>query len=278
MQHFRESHPNKDWIVECNSGRIERVFSKESLRQRYPKELPGRVFSDGSDFFEVAAAAWVAEKPKDVILDWLTQAHTAKQAHFYLVLNPGEEFNFVIRDIPVKAVGQKRLSYSGVHCWEEAFYLALILDDEAAFNNLRQYQSQDFLDPRAEDLAIGHAFSEFAKGLFNPDANINALVQEIATLSDPKYIPPRRQGFIYSVWLPFVDVMLAVLAKNEAKFQTRMDKALNAHHQFFSDKTKCDGALGWLSMPMTAAACLAYSQHGFIQNQTNPYVPSWLVK
>ncbi|MER2490533.1 immunity 49 family protein [Catenovulum sediminis] len=277
MQHF-QTKLNADWCYQNRSESVGRVFNKQAFRARYVVDAPQRIYSDGNLFFGCAAAAWLANKPKETIVYWLYQAHIAKQAHFYWVLNPGKEHSFTLQELDITLPGKKMLNWSNVHNWQEALTLAIIFNDQAALANLMQYEARNFIHPKAEGtkLPFMHAYCDLLKGFFNPQANLKDLVQAVSDTSQPDKIPNIKRSLVYNIMLPFADLMLAIVANNKERFTQTMQKAIKSHVTHFNDSVHSGLEIGWLSMPLCAVAAIAYRQCGF-KTEPNPYFPDWLV-
>ncbi|WP_440875735.1 immunity 49 family protein [Thalassotalea sp. PLHSN55] len=237
-----------------------------------------RSYSDSNKFVEAFIAAHIAEQPKETIASYLKLAHQFCQAHFRLLLNPNVDLVLELDGHKIAATGKKMLDYMAVSNWHKAFCLALVLrDNEALIGTLCRFQPENYINPKVEDLPIDYPYCKFLQGLFAPNADLQVLVQEIAKLSAPEYMPERRQSFIYNIRLPFIELIITVLARDENRYHQGIEKALIANKNHFSIDSRKSIAEGWLPMHICAAAAMAYDQCGFKLPFASPYLPEWLI-
>ena len=270
-------YPNKNHVINDYENRHAKVWSMV-FPSRYIEDPLGRSYTDSIKFLEMFSSSFVAGKSKDACFHYLKLAQQFCQAHFRLALNPEVDLVLELDGEHIPATGKHTLDYTDVNSWDTAFCLAMILrDNEALIGTLCRFQAENYINPKVEDLPIDYPYCKFLQGLFDPKAELQTLVQEIATLSSPEYIPERRQSYIYNIWLPFIELIIAVLARDETRYQQGIEKALLSHNNHYATEKRKHIAKGWLPMHIVAAAAMAYDQCGFKLPFVSPYLPEWLV-
>ncbi|MDJ1497237.1 immunity 49 family protein [Cytophagaceae bacterium DM2B3-1] len=88
--------------------------------------------------------------------------------------------------------------------------------------------------------------------------------------------------YLEFLFLPLIDVYLAILEKKEAKFNESLYKALSQHKTFYESEDEYKESRrglpeGWVSLPLTAACVLAH-QKGLKPEIESDYIPEWLIK
>ncbi len=271
-------YPSKHQIFDDRSARITSRFKRLFPQEYTGDKLQGRAYHEFTKQQEAFIAAHIAEESPQRCFHYLKLAHQFCQAHFRLALNPDVDLLLTLDGEQIPATGKNTLDYMSVNEWHRAFCMALVMrDNEALIGTLCRFKAEDHINPQEEDLPIDYPYCAFLQGLFNPEAGLQGLLQEIGKLSAPEYMPQRRQSYIYNIWLPFIELILAVLARDEARYHQAIEKALLSNHSHFSQEQKKDIAEGWLPMHICAAAVMAYDQCGFKLPFSSPYLPQWLI-
>lgn len=265
-----------NWIYDDRLKRTEKRFSRILLPD-YGDNIQGKSYYEATAFLEMAAAAFIAERPKAECLKYLALAHQFSVMHFQGTLHAGANFDYIVNGLPFSIVGKRILPHMSVHVWDDSINLALCLRDKAAIEHLVQFDSIEYDQKAVETLPFEHAYCDFVKALFNPKANLQALLNEVIRLSAPEHMPERRQEYIYNIRLPYIEVILAVLANNEADYHKAISNALARHIKHYDNKKRSDISTGWLALNLCAVAAMAYDQCGFKLPEPNAYMPEWLV-
>ncbi len=253
-------------------NRYERIFPQDYMDQLQNKS------GEADRFLEAAIAGFIAEQPKAECLAYVKQAQQYQHINFAANIHPGNTVTYCVKGVDITMTGEKRLGYAEISAWKDAFWLALILREKATIDLLCEYQSGEHQDPRGENLAFGHAFCGFLQGVYNPKADLQSLLNEVVKLSSPEFVPEHRQPYIYWVLMPFVNIILAILANDEAKYHDALTKALESSYQYYtSTDRKKQLYQGWLPIHISAGAALAFEQCGFKLPCKSPYIAEWLV-
>lgn len=278
MMKHHYPYEGKNWIYEDCSERINRCF-KKTFPQEFVHELQARSHGEADDFLKAGVAAFIGEQPKEVCLEYLQQAHQFNQINFISSMNVGKTFTYEVRGVDIEVTGVKISGYTEVSNWDTAFCLAILLRDKPAIEQLCLFESRDFLDKRSEQLPVEHAYCDFLKGLYNPQVNLQALLTEVMTLSGPEHMPERRQPYIYYILLPFIEIIIAILANDEQQYHQAITKALESNQLHYADAKRKRKRIfkGWMPIHICAAAVIGYDQCGFKLAKPNPYIPEWLV-
>jgi hypothetical protein len=71
--------------------------------------------------------------------------------------------------------------------------------------------------------------------------------------------------------------MVKIINQDEAGYQQALKDAFADHLTLYTAKKNASVATGWVSMPLLAAASLAYDSCGFKLPVSSIYLPEWLV-
>jgi hypothetical protein len=271
-------YDGKDWIYIDSLKFMEKRYAT-IFPDRFVNDLQGLSSSESNKFIELASAAFIAEQPPKEVEAYFRQAQQYQQVNFFANIHAGETAVYNVRGVDISVTGKKISDRAEVRDWHSAFCLALILREKPTIELLCQYNSHEHNnDSRAENLPFEHAYCAFVQGLYNPKADLQALLNEVVRLSGPEHLPEHRQPYIYFVIMPFIDILLAILANDETRYQQAINKALVSHRKFYAEdeKRKCIYQ-GWLALPICAAAALAYEQCGFKLAEPSAYIAEWLV-
>ena len=269
-------YKTKQHIFNISAGRIKSRY-EDIFPQDYMNQLQNKS-GEADRFVEAAIAGFIAEQPKAECLAYFKQAQQYQHINFYANIHPGENVTFCVKGVDISMICEKRLGLAEIPTWSSAFYLALILREKPTLDLLCEYQSREHADSRAEHLPFDFAFCDFLQGVYNPKSDLQALLNEVVRLSDPEFVPEYRQPYIYWVVMPFINIFLAVLANDEAKYNNAITKALeNSYQHYTSTDRKKQLYQGWLPLHIHAGAALAYEQCGFRLSCKSPYIAEWLV-
>lgn len=266
-----------DRIYEDRKRSVERWLATRFPHDYQGEELQMRAELEWKKYFELAASAFIGQKPQQEAAEHLQHSALFAHIHFAATVKAGQPLSFTFKGKELAITGRKWVPNTMVGDWHLALCKAITLRNKKAIDDLCLYESRDYTHDLAEDLPIEFAYCDFIKGLYNPKADLKALLAEYMHYSGPEFVPERRQPYIYYIWLPFVEMLLAVLANDETRYQQAFQQALEGNQKRFAVKNKQHIAQGWLPMHICAAAALAYDQCGFKLPTTSPYIPEWLV-
>ncbi len=244
---------------------------------KYNDNLAGRAYKDHVLMYKLFASGLIAKQSNEACLRYLKLASILGQAHYVLLCNPGKSFDFDIDGLTISALGKKSIDYTIVDNWAKVFCLAMISRDAKAINALSEFKPEQHIKPGVEDIPVDYPFAEFLKGVFDPQADLKTHLTEFMKLSAPEYMPERRQPFIYKIWLPFVNLIVAILSEDEAAYHKGLLEALAYNKDHYDCEDRNHLAHGWVSPYILAAACFAYDQCGYKLPESSPYIPEWLV-
>ncbi|NTS78120.1 immunity 49 family protein [Catenovulum sp. SM1970] len=276
QHHFPYVGKNKRRFQTC-----QRLFDEPWQNIRWPQYLSiniqQRLHSDAKDAFRVFAFAHVDGQENSLAFRYFSLAHQLFQLHVQLELNPGVEQSRIIEGHTIVQIGKPyKVCMHGTDLIEP-YCSALLIRDFAAIEGMQGYQHDNFIHPLAEALDYEAPLADFFLGIFNPSADINKSINEFIRLSAPECMPQRRQPYTYNVLMPFLEILLSILAKDEARYHQAIKYALTASTEHYSQKRTEGVAFGWVPLHICGPAALAFDQLGYKLPEPSPYLPEWLI-
>ncbi|MBB1454340.1 immunity 49 family protein [Pseudoalteromonas sp. SG43-5] len=194
-------------------------------------------------------------------------------AHYNLVSNPGQRHIFTLKEHVFRLEGRAEHRSIMVDNWLLQLSLALCLRDADAVELICRCE-EDWLEyPDAFDFAL----LKFMRNIFVQDADQTVLLREVMEKSGPEHVDEFRAPYVNQLFLPYLDVWVAVLSNDAAHYQQAIHKAIELHYTFYNDPP--EGAVTWtgdVALLISAVASLAYDKHGW-QVPDTPYLPKWLI-
>lgn len=231
-----------------------------------------RLSRDAMDCIRVSFTAQKAEKGLEGVpimrfgLDLL-------HAHYNLVSNPGQRHIFTLKDHVFRLEGRAEHREIMVDNWLLQLSLALCLRDADAVELICRCE-EDWLEyPDAFDFAL----LKFVRNIFIQDADQTVLLREVMEKSGPEHVDEFRAPYVNKLFLPYLDVWVALLSNDEAHYKRAIHTAIELHYKFYNDPP--EGAVTWkgdVALLISAVASLAYDKHGWQVHDT-PYLPKWLI-
>ncbi len=120
------------------------------------------------------------------------------------------------------------------------------------------------------------ALVEFVNGVFSNSSALPELLQTVMEKSSPQYLESTRVPYVHSLFIPFVNVFVAIIDGDEAHYQQALRDALEAHYQFYMNEDVRYSPKGNVSLKLIGLAALAYDKYGWTIPET-AYLPKWLV-
>lgn len=108
------------------------------------------------------------------------------------------------------------------------------------------------------------ALVEFVSGVFSNSSALPELLQTVMEKSSPQYLESTRVPYVHSLFIPFVNVFVAIIDGDEA------------HYQFYMNEDVRYSPKGNVSLKLIGLAALAYEKYGWTIPET-AYLPKWLV-
>lgn len=121
------------------------------------------------------------------------------------------------------------------------------------------------------------ALFNFVRNIFVQDMDQTVLLREVKEKSGPEHVDEFRAPYVNMLFLPYLDVWVALLSNDEAHYKRAIYKAIELHYTFYNDPP--EGAVTWtgdVALLISAVASLAYDKHGW-QVPDTPYLPKWLI-
>ncbi|HHF3003254.1 TPA: immunity 49 family protein [Vibrio diabolicus] len=120
------------------------------------------------------------------------------------------------------------------------------------------------------------ALVEFVSGVFSNSSALPELLQTVMEKSSPQYLESTRVPYVHSLFIPFVNVFVAIIDGDEAHYQEALRDALETHYQFYMNEDVRYSPKGNVSLKLTGLAALAYDKYGWTIPEA-AYLPKWLV-
>lgn len=120
------------------------------------------------------------------------------------------------------------------------------------------------------------ALVEFVNGVFSNSSALPELLQTVMEKSSPQYLESTRVPYVHSLFIPFVNVFVAIIDGDEEHYQKALRDALEAHYQFYMNEDVRYSPKGNVSLKLTGLAALAYDKYGWTIPEA-AYLPKWLV-
>ncbi len=236
------------------------------------EEPQARLNSDAMDCISLSFHAQNAEKGLEgasIMRFGLDLLH----AHYNLVSNPGQRHIFTLKDHVFCLEGHSEHRLIMVDDWLLQLSLALCLRDADATELICRCEESWLEYPDALDFAL----LNFVRNIFVQDADQTVLLREVMEKSGPEHVDEFRAPYVNMLFLPYLDVWVALLSNDEAHYKRAIYKAIELHYTFYNDPP--EGAVTWtgdVALLISAVASLAYDKHGW-QVPDTPYLPKWLI-
>ena len=234
-----------------------------------------RLASDAGESLGIFAKGIIAQQGMQDCIPYLKLGRELIHAHYTLAFNPDQPFTFSLRDKEMTLMGKVTDAKMMMDDWLYNLCVCITLRDWDTVQTMCRYISKEHTNPGVGQSLFDTAMSEFMKGLFNADADIRALLQEVMVTSDPEYITESRQPYIYNLYLPMVNAMIGLLSGDEARYQETMTKAIQDQYEFYKARDE-HNYKAYVSMYLCAVGAMAFDQKGWTIPDS-PYLPKWLV-
>ncbi|TMO72192.1 hypothetical protein CWC17_14765 [Pseudoalteromonas sp. S3785] len=194
-------------------------------------------------------------------------------AHYNLVSNPGQRHIFTLKDHVFRLEGCAEHREIMVDNWLLQLSLALCLRDADATELICRCEADwlEFKEP------FNVAMFNFVRNIFVQETDQTKLLREVMEKSGPEHVDEFRAPYVNKLFLPYLDVWVALLSNDEAHYKRAIHTAIELHYKFYIDPP--EGAVTWegdVALLISAVASLAYDKHGW-QVPDTPYLPKWLI-
>ncbi|EGR2759220.1 TPA: immunity 49 family protein [Vibrio parahaemolyticus] len=191
----------------------------------------------------------------------------------YLLANHSDQVvEFSVGHRHFSEVGNRSIAEGTMDAWLDEICLAM------AARDWRCVELMTIMDESLVRLKdpFDIALVEFVNGVFSNSSALPELLQTVMEKSSPQYLESTRVPYVHSLFIPFVNVFVAIIDGDEAHYQEALRDALEAHYQFYMNEDVRYSPKGNVSLKLTGLAALAYDKYGWTIPET-AYLPKWLV-
>lgn len=191
----------------------------------------------------------------------------------YLLANHSDQVvEFSVGHRHFSEVGDRSVAGGTMDAWLDEICLAM------AARDWRCVELMTIMDESLVSIKtpFNVALVEFVNGVFSNSSALPELLQTVMEKSSPQYLESTRVPYVHSLFIPFVNVFVAIIDGDEAHYQEALRDALEAHYQFYMNEDVRYSPKGNVSLKLTGLAALAYDKYGWTIPET-AYLPKWLV-
>lgn len=191
----------------------------------------------------------------------------------YLLANHSDQVvEFSVGHRHFSEVGNRSIAEGTMDAWLDEICLAM------AARDWRCVELMTIMDESLVRLKdpFDVALVEFVNGVFSNSSALPELLQTVMEKSSPQYLESTRVPYVHSLFIPFVNVFVAIIDGDEAHYQEALRDALEAHYQFYMNEDVRYSPKGNVSLKLIGLAALAYDKYGWTIPET-AYLPKWLV-
>ncbi len=191
----------------------------------------------------------------------------------YLLANQsGQVVEFSIGHRHFSEVGNRSVAEGTMDAWLDEICLAM------AARDWRCVELMTITDESLVQLKdpFDVALIEFVNGVFGNSLALPELLQNVMEKSSPQYLESTRVPYVHSLFIPFVNVFVAIIDGDEEHYQNALRDALEAHYQFHMQEDLRFAPDGNVSLKLIGLAALAYDKYRWTVPET-AYLPKWLV-
>lgn len=191
----------------------------------------------------------------------------------YLLANHSDQVvEFSVGHRQFSEVGNRSIAEGTMDAWLDEICLAM------AARDWRCVELMTIMDESLVSIKtpFNVALVEFVSGVFSNSSALPELLQTVMEKSSPQYLESTRVPYVHSLFIPFVNVFVAIIDGDESHYQEALRDALEAHYQFYMNEDVRYSPKGNVSLKLTGLAALAYDKYGWTIPEA-AYLPKWLV-
>ncbi|EHH2420243.1 immunity 49 family protein [Vibrio parahaemolyticus] len=179
----------------------------------------------------------------------------------YLLANHSDQVvEFSVGHRHFSEVGNRSVAGGTMDAWLDEICLAMAARDWHCLE-LMTIMDESLLSIKTP---FNVALVEFVNGVFGNSSALPELLQTVMEKSSPQYLESTRVPYVHSLFIPFVNVFVAIIDGDEA------------HYQFYMNEDVRYSPKGNVSLKLIGLAALAYDKYGWTIPET-AYLPKWLV-
>ena len=271
-RHFTEDEEIISDEIDYYMGRLDKICT--AIKKR-PASSLGSAFRKS---FDILSLLIVGSRERSKILRIFKFAKNLGLINFQFGTKVDENFTCVLEESVFMLVGQQNTVYMDIDTWLNAWFCSVLLRDMEAIKSLCQVPESIHKKANIKPDPFDLCFVKAIKGLFNPNADIVQLLIEAIEASDSNLIHPDRLGYSNYILLPQLHLYRCILTSNQEEFNDGLREALLSHQVFWQEEDKKYDSKGWISLPLMAAAAIAYDTKDYELAFETDYIPSWLAR
>ncbi|WP_235869347.1 immunity 49 family protein [Veronia nyctiphanis] len=163
--------------------------------------------------------------------------------------------------------------------WFHSIALTIVARRFEDLNDLMAIEENGLLEYRSKQTKLAMDLCLHCLGL-KPSAEPSELLDTfLAEIESNQKIQEKKELALggLTITLGFFDVMRAIHAKDETDYRQAIYKAVEMHKEWFTHDEDFSGRIiGYISLPLLAAAKYAYSKYGFNIDFESPYLPTYI--
>lgn len=252
-------------------------FLGDTLKKIIGGDSQVKYYTEFLDQFELISRGTLINAPKGDIFTHVFYAHQFGINHFKISMKSGP-VTIKVGNADIQTVGSPDNSYTDFGTWAQVFYLAMILRDKQSLEYIFSIPDSFMLKSTVSTSERDRMVTEIFRNIFSP-AGLLKSIQKYEAYTKPED-HPLRENFRKHLSDPMVDVLKAVIEGKEELFNSRLENALKAHHDFYSVERQNYGSpadpFSWLSFKLITACAFAFD-NGMSVMVKSDYLPEWMV-
>lgn len=250
--------------------------------------LKNRVLVNESNTFDLLAIGNLLKKPNEECIRHLYDFQQATMTVIAPWINKSAPYQLGLRNRIFTFTQSRKRHNMSVGQWLNAFHATLLLRDPYnQLDNLLSIDQDDFSitvenDEKTDFFLVLYRLYQ---GLFGKqEADLPKLVGDVIEFSAPEFVGEVAiQETVNFRLLPVTQMLVyAHTAERDTKYHEKLEAALVAHKQYFTDNMHSDNmefdTNGWMALGITAIAAYAYDNFGLEPKIESEYIPEWLIK
>lgn len=189
----------------------------------------------------------------------------------------GEQVEVKIGDVPSFVLGTKGPNgFSTLRNWYVGFYFAVIRRDRAALDLLARVPIEQLRSPNSTADECQYLYIDTLQGLWKREKDTAERLYATVQATDPQLLTV-APTYILNILVPETRLFFAFLQLDAAGFNAALAKAVQAHKDYWSVKSRRDNPASYVALGPTAFASLAYDINIPIEVESE-YLPMRLVR
>ena len=228
---------------------------------------------------EILGETVLADQSRSEIYRFLFLATDVGVANFVSSVHAGKTISLPLGFDRIEFIGESTTANMHVDVWLKTFFAAVVCRDQNAIRYLCDVPEEIFKSANIRPDVFDLAFVQLCKGLFDPSVNIGQLLVDAMAACTHGRVTEMRLGYVSPLYLPVVELFQYALDGDpDGDYEVTLHAAIKEHVSYWTDDENKGDSYGWFSLPLLAAAVLAYDSKGLKFEKESELVPRWLVE